>query len=187
MEAAASIITVITLSLQSTKFIYQSTKEIRDGPSVVTELAARTRRLEETLQQLQHLVQDSSQLTRVHDTSIWEPLVRHTSQCSDTLQEMARKFKALDSSGSKDRLKKTWKGIKISLKKEDLSRSSDQMQHHIDVLGLQIGIINRYALFFTRRTPTYGQGEETRSKLHLGTKHIWFNWPKPSCRRYSSS
>ncbi|KAI4265469.1 MAG: hypothetical protein L6R38_009397, partial [Xanthoria sp. 2 TBL-2021] len=142
MEAAASIITVITLSLQSTKFIYQSTKEIRDGPSVVTELAARTRRLEETLQQLQHLVQDSSQLTRVHDTSIWEPLVRHTSQCSDTLQEMARKFKALDSSGSKDRLKKTWKGIKISLKKEDLSRSSDQMQHHIDVLGLQIGIIN---------------------------------------------
>lgn len=143
MEAAAAVIALITFSLQSTKFVYQTIEDIRDGPDVVRQLRERARSLEELLQQLLDLVQHSRQSAQAQDPDIWKPLEQDISQCSDYLQRTADKLKTLDSGKSKHRLKRTWNQVKISLKENDLARISDRVQHHVVELGLQLNIINR--------------------------------------------
>lgn len=145
MEAAAAVIAVITFSLQSTKFVYQTIEEIRDGPSVVNELAERARRLDGVLQQLLQLAEHSERSARVHDPSIWKPLETKASQCSSDLQETTSKLKALDLDKTKHHLEKAWKRIKVSLKEKDLARISGQLQYHLAELGTQLLIVNRYA------------------------------------------
>lgn len=142
MEAAAAFIAVITLSLQSTKFVYQTVEEIRDGPSVVKELAERARKLEGLLQRLQQLVQHGGQSARAQDPSVWKPLETKVTQCSSDLQETASKLKALEHDKTKHPLDRAWTRIKVSLKEKDLKRFGDQMQYHVVELGLELQIIH---------------------------------------------
>ena len=148
MEAAAAVIAVITFSLQSTKFVYQTIEEIKDGPSIVKELAERARTLEGLLQQLQQLVQHSERSARAHDPGIWKPLETKVSHCSSYLQETASKLKALDIDKTKHHLDRAWTRVKVSLKEKDLARISGQLQRHVIELGTQLLIVNRYALWY---------------------------------------
>lgn len=147
MDAAAAVIAVITVSLQSTKFVYQTVKEIRDGPAVVAELASRTRRLEALLQQLLDLIRHSQNSIPTQDPDAWKSLEHEMSQCSGYLNEAADKLKQLDSSLPSHRIVKTWRRIKGSLKDKDLERMSEQMQNYVAMLNIQLHVINRYVPF----------------------------------------
>ena len=151
MEAAAAAIAVITVSLQSTKLIYQTVEEIRNGPAVVAELASRTRKLDALLQQLLDLICHSQRSITTQDQHLWKSLEHEILQCSDYLNKAADKIKKLDSSLSSHPIEKTWRRIKVSLKDKDLERMSEQMQNYVAMLNTQLHIINRYVPFFCAR------------------------------------
>ena len=148
MEATAAFLGVITFSLQSTKFVYQTVEEIRDGPTIVKELAERAKTLEGLLQQLEKLVQDGGQSARAQDPSIWKPLEQKVSRCSNDVQQIAAKLKALDIDKVKPHLDRAWKRVRVSLKEKDLARISGRLQYHVVELGLELQIIHRYALSY---------------------------------------
>ena len=143
MEAAAAVIAVITISLQSTKVVYQSINDIKDGPEIVEELAARTGRLEEILQQLRQLIQDQQGTIDANDVSIWTPLESQVSQCRDYLQKVEVKLSTFALSNARHGFKKTWRSMKTILNKQELSRISNQIQHRVATLDLQVAIISR--------------------------------------------
>ena len=149
MDAAAAVIAVITVSLQSTKFVYQTVEEIRNGPAVVTKLASRTRRLEALLQQLLDLIRHGQHSIPTQNQDVWKSLEHEISQCSGYVKEAADKLKQLDSTLPSHRLVKTWRRIKGSLKDRDLERMSEQMQNYVAMLDIQLHVINRYVPLFS--------------------------------------
>ena len=170
MDAAAAVIAVITVSLQSTKFVYQTVKEIRNGPSVIAELASRTRRLEALLQQLLDLIRHGQHSIPTQNQDVWKLLENEISQCSGYLNEAAEKLKQLDSSLPSHRMGKAWRRIKGSLKDKDLERMSEQIQNYVAMLNIQLHVINRYVLSFSLPTsPPVWQGtRSTRVSFHFG-------------------
>lgn len=173
MEAAAAVIAVITVSLQSTKLVYQTVEGIRNGPAVVAELASRTRRLEGLLQQLLDLIHHSQHSIQTQDQDVWKPLDHEISQCSGYLKETADKLKGLDSSLPSHGIGKTWRRIKGSLKDKDLELMSERMQNYIAMLNMQLNIINRYvSSFLPKLQSVQARYEKYASFLPFRSDHI---------------
>ncbi|KAL9024191.1 MAG: hypothetical protein Q9196_006697 [Gyalolechia fulgens] len=142
METAASLITLIAFSLQSTKLVYQTIDDIRDGPSVITSLAESTKRLESILQQLLQLINHSGQSQQAHSPTTWKPLQQKISECSKDMQEASHKLDALNPNGAKHQVDRAWKRVKLSLKDSFFTRLDGQVKSHLAELGLQLQIVN---------------------------------------------
>ena len=153
MEAAASLTTLIAFTLQSAKFFYQSIESIRDGPSVITNSTKSIKQLEGLLQQLLDLIRRSEQHRQHHDATSWNLLEEKISNCSKDLEEADGKLKALSPSDAKNRVDKTWKRIKLSLKETFFTRLDALMKKHVAEIELQLHIINRYVLIQVMSCP----------------------------------
>ena len=147
MEAAASLTTLIVITLQSAKFVYQSINGIKDGPSIITNSTKSIKTLEDLLQQLLELIRRSEQHRKYHDATSWGLLEEKISQCSKDLKEVSGKLKTLGPSDAKNRVDKAWKRIKLSLKESFFARLDSLVRNHVAGIELQLQIINRYVSF----------------------------------------
>ncbi|KAL8934600.1 MAG: hypothetical protein Q9211_005144 [Gyalolechia sp. 1 TL-2023] len=164
METAASLITLIAFSLQSTKLVYQTIDDIRDGPSVITSLAESTKRLESILQQLLQLINHSGQSQQAHGPTTWKPLQQKISECSNDMQEASNQLNALNPNGAKHQVDRAWKRVKLSLKDNFFTRLDGQVKSHLAELGLQLQIVNTH----------YGVSRDARETQQHHTSETFF-------------
>lgn len=141
MEAVASVASVtalIAFSIQSTKAVYQTIDNIRDGPSIITSLLKSTGRLEDILQQLHQVLSHHYQSQQAPDPILWEPLNLKISQCSKDIQEANAKLGVLNPNHAKHHVDRAWKRVKLSLKEKFFTRLDGQIKGHLAELTIQL-------------------------------------------------
>ncbi|KAL8994321.1 MAG: hypothetical protein Q9169_005669 [Polycauliona sp. 2 TL-2023] len=167
MEAAASAITVIVFSLQSTKFVYQAVDDIRDGPSVIAALAGSTKRLEGILQQLKELIDNTSQSQQPSNPARWQALQQKISECSKDMQEASQQLQVLSPNNATQKVGKAWKRVKLSLKEKFFTRLDDRIKGHLAELGLQLQIVSRDARQLQQHTTSETSMRDAKNEISL--------------------
>jgi len=138
MEAVgvgASVVTFITLGLQSIKFIDEALSLAKDGKGYVD----RARR---DVQSLQAALERFGRCRAVAQNP--QPaLAAMIQSCADDMKTIAGKLHGLVVDDSQPSLAKQLRKIKIFLKEKDLERMSETIVRHTTALDLYLGTIDR--------------------------------------------
>lgn len=134
LSGAASVITVLGLSLQSIKVIYQAVSGVKDGRRAVQDLADVLSTLESLLQQLVSLK------TGFESDADIPVSVQKCAADLKIFETRARKMRILPTD---KKLNKVWTGFKLIFEKQDMTRMKDILQGHVANLALQLSIFQR--------------------------------------------
>lgn len=134
MDGAASVITIISLALSSTRNIYTTVSSFKNAPKIVQQIASYLSHLSNVLQQLRTC---NDSLYLVADL---QGLIK---KCAQDLENFERKIAKLSSS-TDNCAERLWKNVKATLQVKDLDRMSALLQQHVTVLSLQLKLIEGY-------------------------------------------
>ncbi|KAF4630217.1 hypothetical protein G7Y89_g7925 [Cudoniella acicularis] len=139
LGGAASVIAVITITCQSTQIIYQTFQGIKDGLNDVRQLLLAVEELDQILRQLSSYLGEPENQGRGYDEM--DSSIR---DCATTLGEMTTKLARLHPIGEKP-LVRAWRAVKTFLQQE-LEGMRKVMQHHAQMIGLQMNVIEMGAI-----------------------------------------
>ncbi|KAL8794401.1 MAG: hypothetical protein Q9195_002988 [Heterodermia aff. obscurata] len=136
MDGAASVITVVSLALSSTKFLYDIVASIKQAPKCVSQIASYLRDLSSILQQL---VGYSANLHLAAD------LPTLIERCAESLRAIEAKLgKLAPSNGTRAEL--MWKNVKALLQERQLEKMATWLQQHVAALSLQLSVLEGKAI-----------------------------------------
>ena len=138
MEAvggAASVITVVTLALQSTKIIYEVVSSIKHGSDDINRLARATSNLEKLLTITQRLAEHAKGTNNVGEGKLLEELTPLVDQCADALREIPPKLARLQKDSRDRRLQKAGKYAKVYLDTKGVNAIWNTVNHYVELLG----------------------------------------------------
>jgi hypothetical protein len=140
VSAAASIVALVTVALQSASAIHAVVSGIRNGPEQVSQLILALESLNGVLQQLSRLQtirQDGSR----EDLSDLENLM---GSCVKDINRFRRMLAKLQHVPADKTLGRAWKQVKPILHKEEFREMRQTIHDYISRLNLQLNIIQRY-------------------------------------------
>jgi STAND-like protein len=143
IAAGSGVLAFITVTLKSAQSIHSVLSGIKNASTDVIRLSTAINNLIYVLQQIVSLSATKCDLSPHLDVSTLMSLVQKCAEDLVNYNVQIRKLsqKSTDGSGSK-----MWKVIKSTFKKDELEKIWVVIQHHVSVLTLQIGILQRYTL-----------------------------------------
>lgn len=141
MDAAASIITVISLALSSAQCIVKVLSGIKNAPNTIQQVSASVLTLSKLLEQLK-AYSDSPHYAADLPDSI--------KRCAEDLSRL-KEYVEKASSKKSNKVEQLKKNCKVMLQGREWDRRSALVQQHYAALSLQINIIEGYACAL--RTP----------------------------------
>jgi hypothetical protein len=129
MEAAVSVITFISFSIESANLIYKVLTGIEDGPESVSITVSNVKILQWALKQLAHRLTTSGQLPPIE-------FQIQIQKCSDDLGAFASKLTKFEALETDSRARKLWKRLKAALGDKDLERMTETVGAYSSSLNL---------------------------------------------------
>ena len=134
VSGAASVVGIATITLQSAKLIYEAVTGIKNGPSLVQQLAS-------TLQDLQRVLQRVIDLKRkpeqANPTNLDE-LETLAQKCATDVRAMQEKLVKLSGGG---KIELAWKRVKTYLQAKDLEVMQATIRQHTHMLSAEMAIV----------------------------------------------
>ena len=134
MDAAASVITVISLALSSAHCIVKALSGIKNAPNTVQQMSASVLTLSKLLEQLK-AYSDS-----IHYAGDLPDSIK---RCAEDLSRL-KEYVENASSEKSNKVGRFKKNCKVMLQGQDWDRRSTLVQQHYAALSLQINIIEGY-------------------------------------------
>jgi Fungal N-terminal domain of STAND proteins len=131
---AASIITVITLGLQSSKFIYETGSGIKGGPATVQKLVKAAQNLTKLLEQTKELAGRAKETLGEHDARFFEDFKPLLCDCVGELQHIRETLGKFI--GSSDFT--FWNNVRTYLREKDFDRMWNSVHYYVQSLGTQL-------------------------------------------------
>jgi hypothetical protein len=136
LSIAANVAAVVTIALQTTKLVYGTIAEIKNGPDEVTQLASALTDLECVLRQIRDIVENSSD---DHPPRL-ERLKLSAEEGAAALKNLDAKIMKLRGSSISTRIGRAWSSVKIFVRKEDLHNMREVVKYHSQKLGFQLDV-----------------------------------------------
>jgi predicted nuclease with TOPRIM domain len=137
LGATASIIAIVTAALHSAKTIRDILSGIKDGPTHVRELEAKTEDLRGLLKQLRNLENRQS-------GAEFDELRASARRCAVDLHEFGEKLAKLQNVPGDRRWAKVRNGVKSMLREDDFVCMGRKLSHYVDFFTAQLGILGTY-------------------------------------------
>ena len=137
VSGTASVLTLLSFALASTKFIHQAISSIKNGPVQLCTFVREVETLQKILEQFK-IYQGQVSCSEA-DLEIVSSLV---SACNDDLVRYKTEIKKITSS-SKGKLTVVWKRCRSLIRENDFQRMHQEMNDHTTKLGNQLGILQR--------------------------------------------
>ena len=139
ISAAASILTIVTVALQSASYVNAIVTGIKDGPKQARELASAIGDLDRVLQQLSRL-----KILREEENGCnLSEFKRLILKCADDVKGFGRTLINSQHLLGDKKLSKAWKQVRSSLKQSDFQQMSRIVNHHFTTLELQLSLLQR--------------------------------------------
>lgn len=133
MEVAASIITVITLGLQSSKFIHETVSGIKGGPATVQKLVKAAQNLSKLLEQIKELAGRATETLGEHDAHFFGGFTPLLSDCVGELQHIRETLGKIIRSDFT-----LWNNVKTYLHEKDFDKMWNSIHYYVHSLGTQL-------------------------------------------------
>ncbi|KAL9118919.1 MAG: hypothetical protein Q9187_004526 [Circinaria calcarea] len=132
VSSAASVLTVLGLSLQSIRVIYRVVSDVKDGQDAVQHTL-------QTLNSLESLLQQLIKLGTGFESDADLPVL--VQNCAKDLRKFEIKVGKVRILPFDNKLSKAWTGFKITLRRNEVIQMRDVLQGHVGLLGFQLGIL----------------------------------------------
>ena len=139
LSGVASIITVVTLALQSTTVIFDEASSISHGSDEVDRLARATSNLKKLLEVIKRLAEQARSTNCVAEGGLVEELTPLVGQCAGALREISPKFVQLQKDPNDRRWKKAKKSARLYLDSEGVDEIWSTLNHYVELLGTSLG------------------------------------------------
>ncbi len=134
MEGAASLITVVLLGLQSSKFIYETASGILGGPATIEKLVKVAKNLSTLLEQVRGLAQRAKETLGEHDARFFDDFRPLLDECVEELQIIQGKLGRFNTASSH----KLWSNVRTYLHEKDFDKMWNTIHHYVQILGSQV-------------------------------------------------
>ena len=135
LGGVTSIITVVTLALQSTKAIFEVATSISQGSDDIDRLVRATSNLEKLLHVIKELAEHAQSTNSVVEGKLLDELTHLVDQCANAIREISPKLVQLQKD-SKDRgWKKAKKYARVYLDSKGVSEMWNTVNHYVELLG----------------------------------------------------
>ena len=132
---AASVITIVTLALQSTKVIYEAVNSINHGSDSIERLVRATSNLEKLLKFIHRLADHAEATNEVAEGKLLEELTPLVNECAQTLREILPKLGQLRDNPNDGRWQKARKHAKVYLDTKGVADIWSTVNHCVELLG----------------------------------------------------
>lgn len=150
LSAAASVAAVITIALQSTKFIHDAVSKFKDGPAQVQQLAAAVEDLHRVLKQLARAKLRVNRIVDCEDEQDLSELKRLMDKCVTDLRIMEEALQKVQVELNEGGLTRVRRRTKIMLREDAFSKMSNTVHNYVSAIGLQLEVMGRYVDRCTR-------------------------------------
>jgi len=130
----ASIITIIILGLNSSKFIYETVSGIRGGPATVQKLVNAAQNLSKLLEQIKELAGRATETLGEHDAHFFEDFKPLLCECVDELQHIQKTLGKIIRSSDFT----LWNNVKTYLREKDFDKMWNSIHYYVESLGTQL-------------------------------------------------
>lgn len=137
ISGGASVLAFIGIALKSTESVYKTISGIQDAPEKVQRLSSATEDLQSILRQLSSLFEPPN---AAQSFDAFESAIK---KCESDLAFLSKKLSTLQNTAGDRKWKTAWKRIKAMLEKEDVQEMWTTVHHHVTVLGVYLGLLQR--------------------------------------------
>jgi Fungal N-terminal domain of STAND proteins len=134
MEVAASIITVIALGVQSSKFIYETVSGIKGGPATAQKLVKAAQDLSKLLEQFKELAGRVTETLGEHDAQFFEDSKPLLCDCVKELQYIRETLSKFIRSSDLP----FWNNVRTYLHEKDFDKMWNSIHYYVQSLGTQL-------------------------------------------------
>ncbi|MCJ1461879.1 hypothetical protein MMC07_000478 [Pseudocyphellaria aurata] len=154
MEGTASVIAIVTVGLQCSKFIYQIVSGIKGGPSAIQKVVTAVQNLSNLLERIRELAVHAKDVLGKKDARIFEDFRPMLSECVNELIEINKKLDKLTMNLDH----RYWYNLKIYLHEKEVDRMWSRIDYYVQLFasqlsctGATLGLVNTGQLKAYRR------------------------------------
>ena len=133
--SAASVITIVTLALDSIKVIYKAVNSINHGSGNIERLVRATSNLQKLLEFIQRLADHAEATNEVAEGKLLEELTPLVNECNQSLRALALKLGQLRDNPNDMRWQKARKHAKVYLDTKGVADIWSTVNHYVELLG----------------------------------------------------
>ena len=141
MEAiggVASVISVVTLALQSTKAIFEVASSVKHGSDDIDRLARATSNLTELLEVIKRLAEHAESTKSLAEGKLLEELTPLIDQCANALREIVPKLDQVQRDPKDRRWKRVKKQARVYLDTKRIAEIWNVVNHYVQLLGSRL-------------------------------------------------
>ena len=139
LSGVASVISVVTLALQSTKVIYEVGSSISHGSDDIDRLVRATGNLEKLLEVIKRLALHAESTNSVAEGKLLEELKQPVGHCASALGDISVKLLQFQKDPKDRRWEKAKKYARVYLDTKGISEIWNTINHYVQLLGSCLG------------------------------------------------
>ena len=139
ISGVASVISIVTLALQSTKVIYEVGSSISHGSDDIDRLVRATGNLEKLLEVIKRLALHAESTNSVAEGKLLEELKQPVGHCANALDDISVKLLQLQKDPKDNRWKKAKKSARVYLDTKGITEIWNTVNHCVELLGACLG------------------------------------------------
>lgn len=131
---AASLITIIVLGLQSSKFIFKTADGIKGAPTTVRKLVTAAKNISQLLEQVKGLAERAKKILGEQDAKFFEDLRPLLNDCVRDLRHIEGKIGKFAVASDHQ----LWNNVKTHLHEKDFDKMWNSIHHYVQLFGSQL-------------------------------------------------
>ena len=139
ISGVASVISIVTLALQSTKVIYEVGSSISHGSDDIDRLVRATGNLEKLLEVIKRLAVHAESTNSVAEGKLLEELKQPVEHCANALGDISVKLLQFQKDSKDRRWKRAKKYARVYLDTKGISEIWNTINHYVELLGSCLG------------------------------------------------
>ena len=139
LSGVASVISIVTLALQSTKVIYEVGSSISHGSDDIDRLVRATGNLERLLEVIKRLAVHAERTNSVAEGKLLEDLKQPVEHCANALSDISVRLLQLQKDPKDRRWKKAKKSARVYLDTKGITEIWNTVNHCVELLGACLG------------------------------------------------
>ena len=139
ISGVASVISIVTLALQSTKVIYEVGRSISRGSDDIDRLVRATGNLEKLPEVIKGLALHAESTNSVAEGKLLEDLKQPVEHCANALDDISVKLLQLQKDPKDNRWKKAKKSARVYLDTKGITEIWNTVNHCVELLGACLG------------------------------------------------
>lgn len=138
LGVAASVVAVVTIGLQTTKFIYETVNGIKDGSSSIQNLITASKDLLTTLEQIKEVAEKAKEILDENEVKFFEGIKPLLSKCVKELMPIQRKLNKYTLTSDHHKWNEAKRNMRLIYHEKEFEKMWESIHYYEQLFALQL-------------------------------------------------